>query len=203
MFGLRIPQNFNSPYKALDPADFWRRWHISLSTCMRDYLYIPFGGNRGSTAETYRNLMLTMLIGGLWHGAAWTFVFWGFYHGLLLAIHRATAQHWDRLPRLIRQLAMFLAAVIGWVFFRSTSFDMALQLLRTMFIPTAGVLVPQLPLVVLAIAIAALWSMRGPNAFELKHDWRWPGRLALASAFGAALALIVGNRPSPFLYFQF
>ena len=81
MFGLRIPQNFNSPYKALDPADFWRRWHISLSTCMRDYLYIPFGGNRGSTAETYRNLMLTMLIGGLWHGAAWTFVFWGGYHG--------------------------------------------------------------------------------------------------------------------------
>ena len=150
MFGLRIPQNFNSPYKALDPADFWRRWHISLSTCMRDYLYIPFGGNRGSTAETYRNLMLTMLIGGLWHGAAWTFV-----------------------------------------------------LLRKMFTPSPGLLIPQLPLVVLAIGIAALWAMRGPNAFELKHDWRWPGRLALASAFGVALALIVGNRPSPFLYFQF
>jgi D-alanyl-lipoteichoic acid acyltransferase DltB (MBOAT superfamily) len=170
---------------------------------MRDYLYIPFGGNRGSTAETYRNLMLTMLIGGLWHGAAWTFVFWGFYHGVLLAIHRATAQHWDRLPRLFRQLAMFLAAVIGWVFFRSTSFHMAMQLLRTMFTPSAGVLVPQLPLVLVAIAVAAAWSMRGPNAFELKHDWRWPGRLMLASAFGVALALIVGNRPSPFLYFQF
>ena len=74
MFGLRIPQNFKSPYKALDPSDFWRRWHISLSTCMRDYLYISFGGNRGTTFQTYRNLMLTMLIGGLWHGAAWTFV---------------------------------------------------------------------------------------------------------------------------------
>jgi alginate O-acetyltransferase complex protein AlgI len=203
MFGLRIPQNFNSPYKALDPADFWRRWHISLSTCMRDYLYIPFGGNRGSTAETYRNLMLTMLIGGLWHGAAWTFVFWGFYHGVLLAIHRATARYWDQLPRLFRQLSMFLAAVIGWVFFRSTSFAMATELLRKMFTPTAGVLVPDLPLVILALAIAALWSMRGPNAFELKHDWHWRGRLALASAFGVALALIVGNRPSPFLYFQF
>jgi alginate O-acetyltransferase complex protein AlgI len=138
MFGLRIPQNFNSPYKALDPADFWRRWHISLSTCMRDYLYIPFGGNRSSTAETYRNLMLTMLIGGLWHGAAWTFVFWGFYHGVLLSIHRATAGHWDRLPRLVRQLAMFLVAVIGWVFFRSTSFEMALRLLRKMFTPSPG-----------------------------------------------------------------
>ena len=203
MFGLRIPQNFNSPYKALDPADFWRRWHISLSTCMRDYLYIPFGGNRGSTAETYRNLMLTMLIGGLWHGAAWTFVFWGGYHGVLLALHRANAAHWDRLPRLMRQGGMFLAAVVGWVFFRSTSFDMALQLLRKMFAPAAGALPPQLPLVLTGVLIAALWSMRGPNAFELKHDWRWPGRLALASAFGVALALIVGNRPSPFLYFQF
>ena len=111
MFGLRIPQNFNSPYKALDPADFWRRWHISLSTCMRDYLYIPFGGNRGSTAETYRNLMLTMLIGGLWHGAAWTFVFWGGYHGVLLALHRANGGSTGtacREPSARR--AMFLAA---------------------------------------------------------------------------------------------
>src|SRR5690242_20256063 len=74
MFGLRIPQNFNSPYKALDPADFWRRWHISLSTCIRDYVYIPLGGNRGAAIATYRNLLVTMLIGGLWHGAAWTFV---------------------------------------------------------------------------------------------------------------------------------
>jgi hypothetical protein len=89
------------------------------------------------------------------------------------------------------------------VFFRSASFDMALQLLQKMFAPAAGVVPPQLPLVLLAVAIAALWSMRGPNAFELKHEWRWPGRLALASAFGVALALIVGNRPSPFLYFQF
>jgi alginate O-acetyltransferase complex protein AlgI len=203
MFGLRIPQNFNSPYKALDPADFWRRWHISLSTCMRDYLYIPFGGNRGSTVQTYRNLMLTMLIGGLWHGAAWTFVFWGGYHGVLLALHRWQAKRWDALPAWFRQGAMFLAAVIGWVFFRATSFDMALGLLRRMFLPAAGLVPEQLPLVLAALLVASLWAMRGPNAFELKHDWRWPGRLALASAFGAALALIVGNRPSPFLYFQF
>src|SRR6185295_7135966 len=81
MFGLRIPQNFNSPYKGLDPSDFWRRWHISLSTCLRDYLYIPLGGSRHGEGKTYRNLMITMLLGGLWHGANWTFVVWGGLHG--------------------------------------------------------------------------------------------------------------------------
>src|SRR5688572_24356686 len=131
MFGLRIPQNFNSPYKALDPADFWRRWHMSLSTCMRDYLYIPFGGNRGTPLATYRNLLLTMLIGGLWHGAAWTFVAWGAYHGILLALHRKWGRAWDALPARVRQIGMFGVAVIGWVFFRATDFTMAMGLLHT------------------------------------------------------------------------
>ena len=203
MFGLRIPQNFNSPYKALDPSDFWRRWHISLSTCMRDYLYIPFGGNRGGTLATYRNLMLTMLIGGLWHGASWTFVFWGGYHGALLSMHRINADAWDRLPRWFRQFVMFLAAVVGWVFFRATDFRMAWEVLRRMFLPTGGTMPAKVPLVLLAVTVAGLWAIRGPNAFDLKHEWRWPGRIALATAAGAALALIVGNRPSPFLYFQF
>src|SRR5690606_36963961 len=97
-----IPINFNSPYKSKDPSEFWRRWHISLSSCMRDYLYIPFGGSRGTTFETYRNLMLTMLIGGLWHGANWTFVVWGAYHGILLSAHRAAGAGWDSLPARVR-----------------------------------------------------------------------------------------------------
>src|SRR5258705_1821571 len=88
MFGIGIPRNFNSPYQADSPPDFWRRWHISLSSCLRDYLYIPMGGNRKGTGRTYVNLMLTMLIGGLWHGANWTFVVWGAYHGLLLCLYR-------------------------------------------------------------------------------------------------------------------
>ena len=146
MFGLRIPQNFNSPYKALDPSDFWRRWHISLSTCMRDYLYIPFGGNRGTEWQTFRNLMLTMLIGGLWHGASWTFVVWGAYHGLLLALYRKIGPAWDALSSWVRRPAMWLAVVIGWVLFRSTSFGMATVLLEKMFIPTSGDLVPNAPL---------------------------------------------------------
>jgi alginate O-acetyltransferase complex protein AlgI len=205
LFGIRIPQNFNSPYRSLDPSDFWQRWHISLSSCLRDYLYVPLGGNRGGVRKTYRNLMLTMLFGGLWHGASWTFVFWGFYHGMLLCVHRLIGRPWDALPRVVRQAGMFLAVLVGWVFFRATSFDMALGLLRRMVVPVPGMIVSDVDLrvAVITMGIAAAWSMAGPNAFELKHEWRLPGRVALAGAFGAALALIISARPSPFLYFQF
>lgn len=203
MFGIRIPQNFNSPYKALNPSDFWRRWHISLSTCLRDYLYIPLGGNRGSEADTYRNMMITMLLGGLWHGASWTFVAWGAYHGLLLAVYRRFAAFWDALPRLAGQLLMFLLAVVGWTMFRATDFGMALALLGKMFVPAVGALVPQPGLAVVALVVATAWSMFGPNPWDLSHTWRWRGRIGLAIAFGAALAIIAGSRESPFLYFQF
>lgn len=203
MFGLRIPQNFNSPYKALDPADFWRRWHISLSTCMRDYLYIPFGGNRGTPLATYRNLLLTMLIGGLWHGAAWTFVAWGAYHGILLALHRKWGLAWDALPARVRQIGMFGVALIGWVFFRATDFTMATRLLHTMFVPTGGELVLGMPLVLSLLIIAAWWGMVGPNVFEMRHELGGRDQLALATAAAACVAIIAGNSNSPFLYYQF
>ena len=203
MFGLRIPQNFNSPYKALDPSDFWRRWHISLSTCMRDYLYIPFGGNRGSQLQVFRSLMLTMLIGGLWHGAAWTFVAWGAYHGLLLVVYRSIASTWDALSVWIRRPVMWLAVVVGWVLFRSQDFGMALSLLHRMFVPTSGDLVPYAPLAVWSLGAAALWATAGPNAFEMNHNRSFRRDLALATAMGACVAIIAGSRNSPFLYFQF
>lgn len=203
MFAIRIPQNFNSPYKATDPSDFWRRWHISLSSVLRDYLYIPLGGNRHGEAKAYRNLMLTMLLGGLWHGAAWTFVVWGAYHGLLLAAYRRWATTWDRLPLVARRMAMFFLAVVGWVFFRATSFGMAATLLRRMFIPHDGELVPQAGLAMIALVAAAWWGMIGPNPFEMRHEYRWGGRLALASGLAASIAIIAGLRASPFLYFQF
>jgi alginate O-acetyltransferase complex protein AlgI len=203
LFGLRIPQNFNSPYKSLDPAEFWRRWHISLSTCMRDYLYIPFGGNRGSEWATYRNLMLTMLIGGLWHGANWTFIVWGAYHGVLLALHRKAGRGWDALPHLIRQSGMVFAALIGWVFFRASDLDMAGGVLQRMFSGVRGVAVPQLGLVLLGSGIAVGWGMFGPNIYDLDYQPRWWKAVALATAFGVAFALIAGDRTAPFLYFQF
>jgi alginate O-acetyltransferase complex protein AlgI len=205
LFGLRIPINFNSPYKALDPSDFWRRWHISLSTCLRDYLYIPLGGNRHGTAMMYRNLILTMLIGGLWHGANWTFVLWGGYHGLLLILHRLFGKPWDRLPAMVRQLLFFLLVVIGWVLFRATDLPMALMLLRAMFVPISRVTGADVGLLVPVLLLAAWWAMRGPNAQEINADYEWqPWHTRVqAVAFGACLAVMAGGRNSPFHYFQF
>lgn len=203
LFAIRIPQNFNSPYKATDPSDFWKRWHISLSSVLRDYLYIPLGGNRHGENQTYRNLMITMLLGGLWHGASWTFVVWGAYHGVLLAGYRRWGTSLDSLPSTVRRLGTFGLVVVGWVFFRATDFGMAMVLLEKMFLPVQGALVAQPALAALVLAAAAWWAMLGPNPFELRHEYRWSGQLALASGFAAALAIVLGTRSSPFLYFQF
>jgi alginate O-acetyltransferase complex protein AlgI len=205
MFGLRIPINFNSPYKALDPSDFWRRWHISLSSCLRDYVYVPLGGNRGKEWQTYRNLLLTMLIGGLWHGASWTFVVWGAYHGLLLAAYRRWSAVWDRLPAPARRTGMFLAVVVGWVFFRAADFSMAWTLAGKMFAPASGRLVENAPALILVLIGAAWWAIVGPNATDLHRDWTPRPRriIGLAAAAGACAAVMLGSGSSPFLYFQF
>ncbi len=205
LFGLRIPQNFNSPYQALDPSDFWRRWHISLSTCLRDYLYIPLGGNRHGTVLTYRNLMITMLLGGLWHGANWTFVLWGAYHGVLLSIYRAWGAAWNRLPRVPRQLGMAFLTLLGWVLFRSTDFGMAAHLYRVMFVPTAGTAAAAPTWAAPLVFGAGMWALAGPNAFELHQDWRPRRRyvLAGAAALGVCVAFMLGGAATPFLYFQF
>jgi D-alanyl-lipoteichoic acid acyltransferase DltB (MBOAT superfamily) len=136
--------NFNLPYFSKNPSEFWRRWHISLSTWLRDYLYIPLGGNRNGTWQTYRNLMLTMLLGGLWHGAGWTFVVWGGYQGLLLVAHRWFKSIADRLPLRKRRfqnkvtdickiILFFQFVCIGWVFFRAQSLDQALAMIASIF----------------------------------------------------------------------
>lgn len=205
MFGLRIPINFNSPYKAVNPSDFWQRWHISLSTCMRDYIYIPLGGNRKGELNTLRNLMLTMLIGGLWHGANWTFVVWGAYHGLLLCLYRWRAADYDRLPLVAQRAVMLVAVVIGWVFFRSIDLQSALELLRIMFIPTGGILVDHPAAYLVILAVAGWWAVLGPNSIEMIHDFRWRPihSYLFAGAFGSVLTIIGGGRESPFLYFQF
>jgi alginate O-acetyltransferase complex protein AlgI len=206
MFGLRIPINFNSPYKAIDPSDFWRRWHISLSTCLRDYVYIPLGGNRHGELQAYRNLLLTMLIGGIWHGANWTFVVWGAYHGVLLALYRRYGRIWDMVPAMIRRLAMFVLVLLGWVLFRCHDFPMAWTMLTRMFHFHPGPPIDGLPGLMTALIITGSLAMFGPNASELHTmDWKLTPRRAfgLAAAFGACLALIAGTGASPFLYFQF
>jgi alginate O-acetyltransferase complex protein AlgI len=205
LFGLRIPINFNSPYKALDPSDFWQRWHISLSSCLRDYLYIPLGGSRGGTWLTYRNLLLTMLIGGLWHGANWTFVVWGAYHGALLVLYRLCGARWDRLPPLMRQVGFFLLVVIGWVLFRADNMEMASRLLHAMFVPTEGYAGVPVAKVLGLLFVAGWWAMRGPNAIDLHRDFTCQPRYYVyhAIAFGACMAMLAGGKNSPFLYFQF
>jgi alginate O-acetyltransferase complex protein AlgI len=203
LFGIRLPQNFNSPYKAIDIADFWRRWHISLSTCLRDYLYIPLGGSRGSAAFVFRNLMVTMLLGGLWHGAHWTFVIWGAYHGALLYINRVLAPVLDRAPLICRRAATFILVLIGWVLFRSTSVSMARSMLRTMFWWTNGPAIPWGVSLTAILLIAAVLAHKMPNTFELRHQWRPLETLAITALFGLCLVVIYGGQASPFLYFQF
>src|SRR2546423_11404558 len=203
LFGIRLPQNFDSPYKAVDISDFWRRLHISLSSVLRDYLYVPLGGNRGGTGMVYRNLLITMLLGGLWHGAAWTFVIWGGYHGVLLALNRSVGKYWSAMPLVAKRLGTFLLVVIGWVLFRSDDFRMAATWLSSMFVPHPGALFVGAGSLVMMILLSAVIAHFGPNTFEMKHDWRPAMAGALGVLFLFCLIVITSGRQSPFLYFQF
>jgi D-alanyl-lipoteichoic acid acyltransferase DltB (MBOAT superfamily) len=132
IFNIEIPANFSSPYKSLDIREFWRRWHITLSRFMRDYIYIPLGGNRSSELRTLTNLMLTFLIGGLWHGAAWTFVFWGFLHGAALCVHRLWLKTGVHLHKVVAWFLTFNFINIAWVFFRAANWNDAIKILKGM-----------------------------------------------------------------------
>jgi D-alanyl-lipoteichoic acid acyltransferase DltB (MBOAT superfamily) len=186
MIGVRLPLNFNSPYKAVNIADFWRRWHMTLSRFLRDYLYIPLGGNRHGPSRRYVNLMATMLLGGLWHGAGWTFVVWGGLHGAYLVIH----QLWQalrlrlghdltrssRLGRAFAILLTFLAVLVGWVFFRAESFDGAMAILTAM-IGLNGAVLPSAiaqhggPLADWLAAIGVTFTAGGGQVFVMNMFW--------------------------------
>lgn len=132
MFNIRIPFNFNSPYKATSIADFWRRWHITLSRFLRDYIYIPLGGNKVKFGRELYNLLIVFVIGGLWHGAAWTFVFWGLLHGIAIVIERIFKRVGGRLPKIVSWILTFGFVNAAWVFFRATSWQDALKVLKGM-----------------------------------------------------------------------
>src|SRR5256884_455194 len=202
LFGIRIPQNFNSPYQATDPSDFWRRWHISLSTCLRDYLYVPLGGSREGAWRTYRNIMITMLLGGLWHGASWTFAAWGGYHGLLLVAYRLGRRHWDAAPALLRRAGTFLLVLVGWVFFRSTSFPMAIDWLERMFAWRPAPALSGASLFLLVLAVSAVVAHFGSNTFAMRHQPRPAVAVSLAVLFALGLLVIYGGSPLAVLYFQ-
>ena len=140
LFNIKLPINFNSPYKALSIQDFWRRWHMTLSRFLKDYIYIPLGGNREGELRTYTNLFTTFLLGGIWHGAGWTFVFWGALHGLALVIHKAWQKIGITLPAILAWFITFNFINIAWVFFRAKEWEDALKVLHGMFF--GGIILP-------------------------------------------------------------
>jgi alginate O-acetyltransferase complex protein AlgI len=214
LLGYRFPRNFNAPYTATNPQDFWRRWHISLSSWLRDYLYFPLGGSRGGAWRTALNLMITMLLGGLWHGASWTFVIWGVLHGGYLIAHRSwSSLEWMPLHRLrqtvawrwIARLSLFHAVCLGWVFFRAPSFDVAFMLFRRLSVPGMITLATGPAMLALFLGLAGQFQpLRWRKALECELG-RWPV-LARGAAFATAIFVIELLGPSgvaPFIYFQF
>ena len=212
--GFVLKDNFRYPYAAIGFSDFWQRWHISLSTWLRDYLYVPLGGNRHGHRKTTRNLMLTMLLGGLWHGAAWRFVAWGGLHGSFLIAERSARRRWSTVPwfattgaRVLLALGTFLLVCLTWVFFRASTLRDAVRLLKTMAVGAPDDLVLGASSAIAVVGITALlvathWWMRDSS---LEARWQrlpWWGRSALLATLLVSLALVPGDDRA-FIYFQF
>jgi D-alanyl-lipoteichoic acid acyltransferase DltB (MBOAT superfamily) len=231
MVGVKLPLNFNSPYKALSIQDFWRRWHITLSRFLRDYLYVPLGGNRQGEARRLVNLMLTMLIGGLWHGANWTFLVWGGLHGLYLVVNRAFDIAAKRvasslldsmLAKILAWALTFLAVVVAWVFFRATTFGSAFEVMRSMAAIGNGAdaadRIALTPGDWTLFAISAYFAFIAPNAAQFMNYQPtnttisavratpvWRPSLAFAAIVGVIgfLAILATQKNNEFIYFQF
>ncbi len=211
MLGLKFPQNFNSPYKSYSITDFWRRWHITLSAWLRDYLYISLGGNQQGKSRTYINLMITMLLGGLWHGAAWTYVIWGGFHGALLSIERilgADQKPTSKISYLFRAIFTFLLVVIGWVIFRSENYDLASTWLNKMFSLNGGLKLSHFSASTRdrfagALLISMIISWATENNTILLNSLTRPRTKAIYCATLLFFVVLYLGGHSPFLYFQF
>lgn len=230
MVNINLPINFNSPYKSTSISEFWRRWHITLSAFLRDYLYIPLGGNRLGKLRRYLNLMITMLLGGLWHGAGWTFVIWGGLHGLFLVIHQLWRRKGLFLPQIVGGMITFLAVLVTWVLFRSHNFHEATDILLAMS-GVNGIILPEtlkgllgwlpvwgpfqgweklnyLPEVggqnsILILVVLMLGVVLLPNTQEIMERFK-PSFWAIGVVGTlATLSFLFLNRVSEFLYFQF
>jgi alginate O-acetyltransferase complex protein AlgI len=213
--GFELPINFNLPYFATSPRDFWNRWHISLSQWLRDYLYIPLGGNRRGNLLTCRNVMLTMLLGGLWHGSQWTFVVWGLYHGLLLVSHRLTAPWLERIQPAdpidhacwtgLRIIVTFHLVCLGWLIFRAGSLEQAVGMLAAIVhrpaIPAAAYLVPVM------LTIIPLWLVQyaqyAAGDLDVIARAPWYVRSVFYTACFYAIVLVGQFGGRQFIYFQF
>jgi alginate O-acetyltransferase complex protein AlgI len=209
--GFEFPSNFERPYLAASLRDFWRRWHITLSSWLRDYLYIPLGGGRRGTARTYLNIFITMLLGGMWHGAQWTFVLWGAWHGVLLCVERGAG--WDAgRPHPLKRAWVLAGVGFGWILFRASSVPQALYVARSLFAgpgarlgPFDSALLHRHPVSVLAAAFGLVYCF----ALEGRVDYRlaeYPAHLRGACAFGLIVVSLILLKSTPstwFLYFTF
>ena len=204
MMGYHLMLNFNNPYLATSLGDFWRRWHVSLSTWFRDYVYIPLGGSRRGRARTYVNMCLTMLISGLWHGAAWTFIIWGGLHALGRVVTRpieASAFYAERVPTVVKRLCVFAFVTFAWVFFRANTLgDAWLIVGRTVRFGWAD---PRFPLLALALVLGVWGYQRLFESGARRVLASGPVRVGLALGMVLYLAVVARSGGAPFVYFQF
>jgi len=206
LMGFRMMLNFNNPYAATGLGDFWDRWHISLSTWFKDYLYFPLGGSRHGKLRTYINMFVTMIVSGIWHGAAWTFVVWAGLHALGRCLTRELEQtevYQERVPRLAKQLAVFTFVSFTWIFFRAQSLTDAGLIISRIF--TTGWADPRFP-VVMAVLVLAVWVYQ--LIYTSRSSLRWwidvePVRVGLAALMITYLAIVAQPSTKQFIYFQF
>ncbi len=225
LFNIKLPINFNSPYKALDIQDFWRRWHITLSRFLRDYIYIPLGGNRKGSFRTYNNILATFVLGGIWHGAGWTFVFWGFLHGMALIVHRFWKALGFTMPKVLAWFITFNFINIAWVFFRAKEWEDAVKVLNGMFL--GDIIIPDKYLSKLEFlqdydvesgqflfhlgghSTTLIWLFVGfilifmKNSMELKKCFKATTGYCLFAIIVAFSAILNLSKASEFLYFNF
>lgn len=210
LFNIKLPINFHSPYKARNIQSFWRRWHITLSRFLRDYIYIPLGGNRKGKYRTYVNLMLTFILGGIWHGAGWTFVFWGFLHGFALVVHRLWTHIGIRLPLVVAWFLTFNFVNISWVFFRAKEWDDALKVLEGMFglqgfeyqlnYLQLGILGLGMLIVLMGKSSSTIFAS---TLLSKKFDFSFLRMLQFSLFMFLAIIIIRLGNKSEFLYFNF
>ncbi len=212
MFGFELIRNFNAPYHADSITDFWKRWHISLSTWLREYLYIPLGGNRKGETRTYINLALVMLLGGLWHGSEWQFLFWGAIHGAMLAIERWSGKKpfYAKLPRIFRISFTFFVILITWVFFRADGLPHAFEYLGRMFglghsSTYAAFLTPEIyrPQHWIGMVICAVLIYQPMQSYNFALNLNWRKSIIAFSLFLLGIVMMYTQSFNPFLYFQF
>ncbi len=208
MLGIRFHENFNSPYTCVSIRDFWRRWHISLSSWIRDYVYIPLGGSRCAKSKLYRNLIIAFLLCGVWHGAQSTFVLWGLYHGALLILERTrVGRILEKLPLFVQHCYALLAVMLGWVLFRATDLSQAGEFLKSLVLGEAVLDIPcgylNLCALVAGIAVALLGKYVYPKQDSFAPSIRLPIFALNIVLFVVSLVVLYSGTRNPFIYFNF